>query len=208
MFSQVRYEARKVHDLFFDILKFTFPDMDFQGPRIALSFAAPTSVSSLTSPRQLVGSSSRRHKLINEVEYDSSPSPKRMHRGIIPSGESTRISVHLPPKDSRTGTASISAREQIQQDDSLVLTHPGELVVCKKRRNDRDKSSGKSRGGSAGPVSPPSSGPAMRSPGPSSGSKDSRLSQQPAQGSGGSAGWANPVKRSRSGSGKRRRDLQ
>ncbi|XP_028769230.1 ATP-dependent helicase BRM isoform X2 [Neltuma alba] len=212
---EVRSEARKVHDLFFDILKVAFPDMDFQGPRSALSFAAPTSVSTLTSPRQLAVGQSRRHKPINEVENDSSPSQKQPHRGFIPSGESTRIRVHLPPKDSRTGTASDSAREQIPQDDSPLLTHPGELVVCKKRRNERDKSSGKTRGGSAGPVSPPSSGPAIRSPGPSSGSKDARLAQQQAQGwkrqpsqqpngSGGSAGWANPVKRLRTDSGKRR----
>ncbi|KAI9110091.1 hypothetical protein K1719_019132 [Acacia pycnantha] len=208
---EVRTEARKVHDLFFGILEVAFPDTDFQGPRIALSFAAPAPVSTLTSPRHLVGSQSRRHKMINEVENDPSPSLKQLHQGFIPSGESTRIRVQLPPKDSRTGTASGSAREQIQQDVSPILTHPGELVVCKKRRNERDKSTGKTRGGSAGPVSPPSSGPAIRSPGPSSGSKDARLGQQPAQGwtrqssqqPNGSDSWANPVKRLRTG--KRRR---
>ncbi|XP_054784705.1 ATP-dependent helicase BRM isoform X2 [Prosopis cineraria] len=212
---EVRSEARKVHDLFFGILKVAFPDTDFQGPRSALSFAAPTSVSTLASPRHLAVGQSRRHKPINEVENDPGPSQKQLHRGFFPSGESTRIRVHLPPKDSRTGTASGSTREQTQQDDSPLLTHPGELVVCKKRRNERDKSSGKTRGGSAGPVSPPSSGPAIRSPVPSSGSKDARLAQQTAQGwtrqpsqqpngSGGSAGWANPVKRLRTDSGKRR----
>lgn len=216
--SQVRSEARKVHDLFLDLLKAAFPDIDLQGPRSALSFSGPISASALTSPRQLAVSQSRRHKPINDVETDPSPSQKQLQRRSVSSGESTRIRVHLPQKDSRTGIGSGSTtREQPQQDESPLLTHPGELVVCKKRRNERDKTLVKPRTGSAGagPVSPPSTGPAIRSPGPSSAPKDARLVQQTAQGwarqqsqqpngSGGSVGWANPVKRLRTDSGKRR----
>ncbi|KAF7826072.1 ATP-dependent helicase BRM-like [Senna tora] len=213
---EVRSEARKVHDLFFDILKIAFADMDFQGSRSALSFSSPISASNLTSPRLLAVSQSRRHKLINEVESDSRSSQKQLQRGLSSSGESTRIRVQLPPKDSRTGIGSGSTRDQHPQDDSPpLLTHPGELVVCKKRRNERDKSLVKTRAGSVGPVSPPSTGLGIRSPGSSSASKDARLAQQTTQGwarqpsqqpngSGGLVSWAKPTKRTRTDSGKRR----
>ncbi|XP_027335787.1 ATP-dependent helicase BRM-like [Abrus precatorius] len=208
---EVRTEARKVHDLFFDILKIAFPDTDFREARSALSFSSQAAASMVTSPRQGAVGQSKRHRLINEVETDSYPSQRSLQRGSAPGGESNRIRVHGPQqKESRTGSGGGSSREQVQQDDSPLLTHPGELVVCKKRRNDREKLLVKPR---TGPVSP--SG--MRSPGSCSLPKDARLTQQAshAQGwvgqpsqqpnsSGGSVGWANPVKRLRTDSGKRR----
>lgn len=209
--SQVRSEARKVHDLFFDILKIAFPDTDFRDARSALTFSGQVSAGTVTSPRQVAVGQSKRHRMINEVETDPYPSQKSLPRGSASSGENTRIKGHVPQKESRAGS---SAREQLQQDDSPLLTHPGELVVCKKRRNDREKTLVKPR---TGPVSPSGIGPAMRSPGSGSVPKDARVaqqnphaqgwvgqsSQQP-NGSGGSVGWANPVKRLRTDSGKRR----
>lgn len=143
---------------------------------------------------------------MNEVEPDSHPSQKPQQRGSASSGENSRIRVRMPPKESKVGNVgSSNIREQPRpQDDSPpLLTHPGELVVCKKRRNDREKSTVKTR---SGPVSPP-----MRSPGAGSVPKD-RLTQQTQgwvgqpsqQPNGGSVGWANPVKRLRTDSGKRR----
>ena len=213
-YFQVRTEARKVHDLFFDILKIAFPDTDFRDARSALSFSGQVSASSVTSPRQVAVGQGKRHRLVNEVEADPYPPQKSLQRGSASSGENTRIKGHGPQKESRTGSGSSSAREQLQLDDSPLLTHPGELVVCKKRRNDREKSLVKPR---TGPVSPSSMVPAMRSPGSGSAPKDARLAHQsphtqglvgqPLQqpnGSGGSVGWANPVKRLRTDSGKRR----
>ncbi|BAT97960.1 ATP-dependent helicase [Vigna angularis] len=203
---EVRTEARKVHDLFFDILKIAFPDTDFRDARSALSFSGQAATGTVASPRQASVSQSKRHRLINEMETESYPSQKSLQRGSASSGENSRIKVHLPPRESRTGS---STREQPQQEDSSLLAHPGELVVCKKRRNDREKSLAKPKTG-PGPVSPSS----MRSPGSL---KDARLTQQashaqgwagqPSQqpnGSGGSVSWANPVKRLRTDSGKRR----
>ncbi|KAJ7951159.1 ATP-dependent helicase BRM-like [Quillaja saponaria] len=215
---EVRTEARKVHDLFFDILKIAFPDTDFQEARNALSFSGPVSASTVTSPRQTSASQSKRHKMITEVESDPCPSEKTLHRGSITSGENTRVRGHGPQKESsRLGNLSARSREQLQQDDSSQLTHPGQLVICKRKRNDREKSLVKPRIGSAGPVSPPSLSHAIRTPGPGSISKDARLAQQashaqgwasqpaqPPNGVGGSVGWANPVKRLRTDSGKRR----
>ncbi|KAJ7962412.1 ATP-dependent helicase BRM-like [Quillaja saponaria] len=215
---EVRTEARKVHDLFFDILKIAFPDTDFREARNALTFSGPVSSSTVTSPRQISASQSKRHKLINEVESDPCPSEKPLHRRSISSGENTRVRGHVPQKESsRLGSGSASSREQLQQDDSSQLTHPGQLVICKRKRNDREKSLVKPRNGSAGPVSPSSLGHTIRTPVPSSASKDTRVAQQtahaqgwasqpaqPSNGVGGTVGWANPVKRLRTDSGKRR----
>ncbi|XP_050237936.1 ATP-dependent helicase BRM [Mercurialis annua] len=212
---EVRSEVRKVHDLFFDILKIAFPDTDFREARNALSFNPPLSTSCSTpSPRQAAMSQSKRNRLINEVEPDSSTTPKAIQRGSIPIGDDIRVKVHLP-KESRHGTGSGSNnREQHPLDDSPV--HPGELVICKKKRKDRDKSVAKSRTGTSGPVSPPSM---ARNSVPSSVTRETRMGQQnshqqgwgnqpqPANnggGSGGNVGWANPVKRLRTDAGKRR----
>jgi len=208
IYFQVRTEARKVHNLFFDILKIAFPDSDFQDAKSALSFTGPISAPTMvSSPRQVAVGQGKRHRLVNEVEPDSHPSQRQLQRGSASSGENSRIRVRVPPKESRSGYGSGSSiREQPQQQDDSppLLTHPGELVVCKKRRNEREKSLVKSR---PGPVSP-----SMRSPGAGSVPKDVRLTQQTQGWSGqpssqqpnGSVGWANPVKRLRTDSGKRR----
>ncbi|KAG2404299.1 ATP-dependent helicase [Vigna angularis] len=195
---EVRSEARKVHDLFFDILKIAFPNTDFGEARSAISFSSQIPAGTTASPRQVTVGPSKRHRATNDVETDPIPSQKL----AASNGESSRFKGHL--KESKTGSGSSSAREQPQQDNPPMLTHPGQLVVCKKKRNDREKTLGKGRSGSACPVSPPC---AIRSPGSGSTPKDGRWGSQPSQhsnGSAGSVGWANPVKRLRTDSGKRR----
>ncbi|GLU00741.1 hypothetical protein SLE2022_180870 [Rubroshorea leprosula] len=216
---EVRSEARKVHDLFFDLLKIAFSDTDFREARNAVSFAGPASTStSVASLRQTALGQSKRHKPMNDVDSDPSIPQKSLHCGSTHLGEDARVRVNVHQKESRLGSGSGGTREQCQQADSPLLTHPGELVICKKKRKDREKSVGKPRTGSAGPVSPPSMGRNLRSPGASSVPKDVRLTQQtthhqawtnqpahPAKGSGvGIVGWANPVKRLRTDAGKRR----
>lgn len=194
----MRSEARKVHDLFFDILKIAFPDTDFGEARCAISFSSQIPAGTTTSPRQVTVGPSKRHRATNDVETNPIPSQKLPQSGAASNGESSRF------KGSKTGSGSSSAREQPQQDNHPMLTHPGQLVVCKKKRNDREKTLGKGRSGSACPVSPPC---AIRSPGSGSNPKDGRWGSQPSQhsnGSAGSVGWANPVKRLRTDSGKRR----
>ncbi|XP_057462987.1 LOW QUALITY PROTEIN: ATP-dependent helicase BRM-like [Actinidia eriantha] len=202
---EVRSEARKVHDLFFDILKIAFSDTDFREARNALSFASSVATSTpAPSVRQPVAGQSKRHKPINEVELD--PSPPQKPRSV-PSGEDTRLTrSHMPPNESRI----VNSKEQ--QDDLRFLTHPGELVVCKRKRNDREKSALKPGNGSAGPGSPRSVGRSTRSPGQGPIPKETRSSQrfalqQPPQqvnSGNGIVGWANPVKRLRTDAGKRR----
>ncbi|XVF73163.1 hypothetical protein PTKIN_Ptkin12aG0179200 [Pterospermum kingtungense] len=213
---EVRTEARKVHDLFFDLLKIAFPDTDFREARTSLSFSSPVSTST-PGPSSRPTAVGKRQKPIHEVESDSGAVQKSLPRGSAHGGEDTRVRVPVPQKESRLGSGSGTTREQHQQDDS-PLTHPGELVICKKKRKDREKSTVKPRTGSVGPASPPSIGRSIRSPAAGSVSKDARLTQQtthqqgwpnqPAHpsngGGGGSVGWANPVKKLRTDAGKRR----
>ncbi|KAK9040613.1 hypothetical protein V6N11_015757 [Hibiscus sabdariffa] len=205
---KVRSEARKVHDLFFDLLKIAFPDTDFREARNALAFSGPVSTSvSGPSARQVAVST--RQKSINEEESDSRLTLKTLLRGSTHASEDTRVKVHVPQNESKLGKGS-SIREQYQHNDGFLLTHPGELVVCKKKRKDREKSTVMPRSGSVGPVAPPSVGRNIRSPGAGSVSKDARPTQQAthqqgfpnqpghlSNSSSGIVGWANPVKKMR-----------
>ncbi|KAK8565798.1 hypothetical protein V6N12_059350 [Hibiscus sabdariffa] len=174
---EVRSEARKVHDLFFDLLKIAFPDTDFREARNAFASSGPASTSaSGPSARQVAVS--KRQKSINEAESDSSLTQKTLHRGSTHAGEETRVKVHMPQKESRLGKGINITKEQCQHNDDSLLTHPGELVICKKKRKDREKSAVKPRSGSIGPVSPPSIGRNIRSPGSGSVSKDARPTHQ------------------------------
>lgn len=198
----MRSEARKVHNLFFDLLKMSFPDTDFREARNALSFSGPSPT--LVSPRAAGISQGKK------LEPEPS-SPQRSHQR-----ENSRIRVQIPQKETDLGGTSSR-----HTDDSPILAHPGELVICKKKRKDREKSAPRTRnaGGSSSPVSPPAMvGRGLRSPVSGSGTRETRLAQQqqrwPNQtathpnnsgaAGGDSVGWANPVKRLRTDSGKRR----
>ncbi|OWM64256.1 hypothetical protein CDL15_Pgr018828 [Punica granatum] len=219
---EVRSEASKVHDLFFDILRIAFPHTDFRLVRSNISFSAPAA-SSGSGPRHAAVVQGRRHRAIDEVQVDPNPPIKSNRRGAPASAseEGTRIRVQLPRKESGLAGGQTSGREQSTQDSSPLLTHPGDLVICKKKRKEREKTSVlKSGVGPSLPGSPASTPRGMRSPTLSSGPRDSKLahhqparvqgwanqSTQPASSSGvgASVGWANPVKRLRSDNGRRR----
>ncbi|KAK1364331.1 ATP-dependent helicase BRM [Heracleum sosnowskyi] len=211
---EVRTEARKVHDLFFDILKMIFPETDFLEAKGAVSFSGHVASTSVPPSRQILAGQGKRTKQYNEADPDLSHRQKPLSR-VPHSNEDTRIRSHTPHKETRFGNSN---RELGQQEDSILLAHPGELVICKKKRKDREKSAVKSGNGSAGPASPVSVGGNIRSPGSGSLSKDTRLIQQTSQQQGrsnhppeqsngsssGGIGWANPVKRLRTDTGKRR----
>ncbi|OIT19600.1 atp-dependent helicase brm [Nicotiana attenuata] len=76
----------------------------------------------------------KRHKLIDEMEPDPSPLQKLKTRGA-PAGEDAKAKNHMAQRETRFGGSS--GRELSQQDDSRPFTHPGELVICKKKRKDR-----------------------------------------------------------------------
>ncbi|XP_057780565.1 ATP-dependent helicase BRM isoform X2 [Salvia miltiorrhiza] len=208
---EVRSEARKVHDLFFDIIGVAFSDTDFREARSSMSFTAPVSTPATgPSSRQLPTAQGKRQKFVKDVDSDNAPFQKPQTRAPIHSVESSKVRNSMPHKESRLGSSS--NRELGQPDEARPFTHPGDLVICKKKRKDREKSGAKSGNGSAGPLSPTGIGRGMKSPGSVSGAKDIGSSQHgwgplsPQQGnsSGGSVGWANPVKRMRTDAGRRR----
>nr|GEW43845.1 ATP-dependent helicase BRM [Tanacetum cinerariifolium] len=174
---EVRSEAKKVHDLFFDIMKIAFPDRDFREARSALTFSGSVASS---SPRGLLPiGQTKRNKQIVEPEPETSLPQRPLSRGSIPARE-TRFA-----NSSTKAAAPAPAQEEVRS----PLTHPGELVICKKKRKDR------------GPVSPigrVASGPGQPRP-----SQSQTVGRQ-GNGNGPSIGWANPVKRTRTDAGKRR----
>ncbi|KAL8495204.1 hypothetical protein ACS0TY_019387 [Phlomoides rotata] len=190
---EARSEARKVHDLFFDLLSVAFSDTDFRDVRTALSFTGPVPAPAAGPPSRQnhPAGQSRRQKSVKDVDSDSGPYQKPQTRGPIHAVESSKARSYVPPR----------ARELSQPEDARPLTHPGDLVICKKKRKDREKSAAKP----GGPLSPTGIGRGIKSPGSISGGKEAGPSQlgwgalSPQQGnnSGGSVGWANPVKRLR-----------
>ncbi|KAG6434319.1 hypothetical protein SASPL_105944 [Salvia splendens] len=208
---EVRSEAKKVHDLFFDIIGVAFSDTDFREARSSMSFTAPVSTPATgPSSRQFPSAQGKRQTLVKDVDSENTPFPKTQTRTPIHAVESSKARNLMPHKESRLGSGS--SRDLGQPDDTRPFTHPGDLVICKKKRKDREKSGTKSGNGSAGPLSPTCIGRGMKSPGSISGAKDIGSSQHgwgplsPQQGnsSGGSVGWANPVKRMRTDAGRRR----
>ncbi|WZZ73628.1 hypothetical protein YC2023_084998 [Brassica napus] len=81
--KRVRSEARKVHNLLFDLLKMSFPDTDFREARNALSFSGPTpSLVSTSSPRGAGISQGKRPKPVDEGEPhhdDNAVDARRRH---------------------------------------------------------------------------------------------------------------------------------
>ncbi|VFQ76408.1 unnamed protein product [Cuscuta campestris] len=214
----VRSEAKKVNDLFFDILKMAFPETDFREARNCFSFSGGPSALPASGPstRHMVGQN-KRGRPNNDAfpePHDPSPTPHRPQ---------TRGSLLHDIEDAKPRSHT-SQKEPRPQENPRPLTHPGELVICKKKRKDREKSVMKTVNMPGGPVSPPL--PAgmnrnIKNPGFVSMMKESSwLNQQGAQqhqgwtshqspqltgGSGSSSvGWANPVKRMRTDAGRRR----
>lgn len=170
-----------------------------------MSFSGPTSTSTqVPTLKSAAPSQVRKHRLMNDVDRDITPSPRQSSRA-----PANHLTIKESIKESKLGSG-----RDLPDDDSPRLTHPGELVVCKKKRKDREKPTVNTRSGSAGPVSPSSMGRSIRSPGSVSTPREAKSGQQvwsnqsAQQGngssSGGTIGWANPVKRLRTDSGKRR----
>ncbi|CAA2953975.1 ATP-dependent helicase BRM [Olea europaea subsp. europaea] len=213
---EVRTEARKVHDLFFDILKIAFPDTDFREARNSISFSSPVAMPvSGSSSRQVHAGKSKRQKSVKDVDSDPGPRQKSHARIPVHTVESTKVKSYMSQKESRLGSSS--SREIGQKDEPRPLTHPGDLVICKKKRKEREKLAVKSGNELTG--SPTGITRNLRSPGSSSGAREVLWSQQSTQpqgraaispqqensggGGDGSVGWANPVKRTRTGAGRR-----
>ncbi|CAH9108266.1 unnamed protein product [Cuscuta epithymum] len=249
--NAVSFEAKKVNDLFFDILKMSFPETDFREARNSVSFSGGPSVAvpavSGSSTRQILLNQNKRGRLFSEA-FASEPDPssptthnKPATRGSLLHAieEDSKSRSHTSQKEPKPGVVSTSSSRGEAVDNRRPFTHPGELVICKKKRKDREKSTlmktVSSMSGGGHPVSPPPPLPTVvsrntkNSGGVAMMMKDTSWSNQPqvtqqqqgwsnhqppqltrggGSGSGGggnnSVAWANPVKRMRTDSGRRR----
>lgn len=91
------------------------------------------------SPRQSSINQSKRHKLLNDVKSDS-VTPKTALHGPNPSDEEQRTRSHVTKFQKETRLSVSGSREQAPLDCPPFPTHPGDLVICKKKRKDREKS--------------------------------------------------------------------
>ncbi|MQM09007.1 hypothetical protein Taro_041869 [Colocasia esculenta] len=134
---EVRNEARKLQDLFFEIMRIAFPDMDFREARNSVMFSGPGGPLMSPSPRQTSFNQSKRHKLLNDVESDplSTKTSHHVHSG----DEELRTRGHVPKFQKETRPSVSGNREQAPLDCPPFPTHPGDLVICKKKRKDREK---------------------------------------------------------------------
>lgn len=109
---QVSSEAKKLEDLFFDIMKVSFPETDFDAVRDVAKFLAP-----VVSVRA------------------SHHSPITMNEGMQSQRHTTKLSrAMVATKSNSNGNQSGS------HCPTQIPGHPGDLVICRGKRKDRDKS--------------------------------------------------------------------
>ena len=196
---QVKSEARKLQELFFEIMKLAFPDADLREARNAVSFLGPVvGAGPLLSPSPRPTSTTS----------TTVKSPKPLPNDVSP--PSLRIPVKPLGKD------------------LAPFTHPGDLVIHKKKRKDREKSASLMQKGSPATVAAAAAAAALLGqnravasvPPPRPGqiplfagsarSRDGSLMAGRVSSSGTVAAaaqeaqWAKPVKKMRTDTGKRR----
>ncbi|KAG6483062.1 ATP-dependent helicase BRM-like isoform X1 [Zingiber officinale] len=156
---EVKCEADKLQALFFNIMKIAFPDSDFRQARNAVTFSNPRKPATMPagSSHKLITNKIKRHTLINKLEKSSPPPRTSPHMATPMDDESrTKLTSSKQPKDSRPVSGSWTEKAL---EPSQYPPHPGDLVICKKKRKERDKSSVKQRIGPASPLNPSRFGP-------------------------------------------------
>ncbi|XP_062224337.1 ATP-dependent helicase BRM-like [Phragmites australis] len=223
---EVRVEAETLHNLFFNIMKIAFPDSDFREAKNAISFSNPGGSASSAPSTKHSASGHKRRASTNEVEQHASGHTRHNQPSSVSEVPSRAHSSRSERDSKHSGSGS---RDQVQDGAGLFM-HPSDLVIVKKKRQDRARSSigSPSSSGRAGPLSPANPGrvgplpsprgartPFQRDPHPSQQSMHSAgwgahsMQQSDHGGSASSPGigdiqWAKPVKRLRTDSGKRR----
>ncbi|CAA6662603.1 unnamed protein product [Spirodela intermedia] len=93
---EVKSEARKLQELFFEIMKMAFPDADLREARNTATFLGPGGGPLLSpSPRPSAAAASainqsKRHKLLDDIESSDLGTPRAAFRGAGPSEEEQR----------------------------------------------------------------------------------------------------------------------
>ncbi|KAL6848387.1 hypothetical protein ACP4OV_021681 [Aristida adscensionis] len=221
---EVRVEAETLHNLFFNIMKIAFPDSDFREAKNAISFSNPGGAAASSTKHTTSGH--KRRASTSEAEQHGSGHTRHNQLSSVSEVPSR---AHGSRSERETRHSGSGSRDQLL-DGAGLLVHPGDLVIVKKKRQDRARTSigSPSSSGRAGPLSP--TNPARGGPVPSPRGartpfqRDSHPSQQSMHSAGwgthsaqqsdhggsssapgiGDIHWAKPAKRLRTDSGKRR----
>ncbi|RRT60525.1 hypothetical protein B296_00040694 [Ensete ventricosum] len=190
LLMQVKCEAEKLQDLFFEIMKIAFPDSDFREARNAVTFSSPRGAVTTTSPKPASSSKIKQQTPTSKLETVSFPD-KALPQGVTPLGGQGRTKSTSSKHQKESRLVSGGWKEQTPECSQLLM-HPGDLVICKKKRKEREKSAVKhklglassSNPGRMGPISPPSSACGGSAPSPTmnrSSSFPSQRDSRPAQ---------------------------
>ncbi|RWW19122.1 hypothetical protein BHE74_00045002 [Ensete ventricosum] len=190
LLMQVKCEAEKLQDLFFEIMKIAFPDSDFREARNAVTFSSPRGAVTTTSPKPASSSKIKQQTPTSKLETVSFPD-KALPQGVTPLGGQGRTKSTSSKHQKESRLVSGGWKEQTPECSQLLM-HPGDLVICKKKRKEREKSAVKHKLGLAsssnlgrmGPISPPSSACGGSAPSPTmnrSSSFPSQRDSRPAQ---------------------------
>lgn len=184
-------------------MKIAFPDKDFREAKMALTFSS-TGQGGKAAKQSMRACSINHSKLQNMVREDGEPSPVKP-ASRTPNFKSNPLRFE---KDTRPRSTGSSLEQSVVDSPLLVplLTHPGDLVICKKKRKDRDKTSARPKMSSLSPVNPSQAlSPVMKDFG------RVFLAAGLQRGGGGVGAssmeelrWARPVKRVRTDTGRRR----
>eukprot|EP00252_Welwitschia_mirabilis_P019206 TRINITY_DN4386_c0_g3_i1.p1 TRINITY_DN4386_c0_g3~~TRINITY_DN4386_c0_g3_i1.p1 ORF type:complete len:2283 (-),score=553.97 TRINITY_DN4386_c0_g3_i1:18-6866(-) len=149
---EVKADLRRIQGQFLQHMARTFPDVDFSSFKTrSLVSIGRTPVSSV-SPKQL-SNQPRPYRSQEDVNV-ASDLPQSKHTSRVSNfadGETRENSNHREAisriqKEPRISSDDrAQSREKGKGDEAVEVTHPGDLVICKRKRKDRDKVVIKSR---------------------------------------------------------------
>lgn len=146
--SEVKPDARRYQAIFFQRMALAFPDVDFSFVKTrSLVSLGQSSTPSASSPKQQLNPS----RLLKSQDGLSLASDSGSGKYLAPRNSSAvseemrekatlKENISKMPKETRVMFADRAQdRERGKGDEVDEVTHPGDFVICKKKRKDRDK---------------------------------------------------------------------
>lgn len=150
---EVKAEARRLQSYFFQRMVHSFPDVDFSSVKTrSLVALGQTANSSTSSPKQQPNQSRLLKPQDDAILASDSVPAKHLPRTFNAVDDDVREkatqkeNISKMQKEARVMFGDRSQiRERCRGDEVDKVTHPGDLVICKKKRKDRDKVIAKAR---------------------------------------------------------------
>lgn len=151
--SEVKANARRLQALFFQRMADSFPDDNFSSFKTrSLVALGQTANSSTSSPKQQPIQSRLLKPQDDFILASDSGPTKHLQRSFnavdddMREKASQKENISKMPKEARAMFVDRAQnRERCRGDEVDEVTHPGDLVICKKKRKDRDKVIAKAR---------------------------------------------------------------